>query len=120
MNFISVLGEQVQYFFNNRPLNCFVHSIDLYLKIKLGTWGTAEGKWFYDCENDSSGNNLAPIKQNLTDSQRLARDLLKEYDPNIVPLDLNSVMLDFDLANANFNAKKSFMTSRGRFRVVNL
>lgn len=82
------------------------------------TWGTAEGKWFYDCESDSSGNRLAPIQQNLTDNQRLVADLLIEYDPSIVPANLDRVFLEFDLINANFNAKKSFMETRGRFRAV--
>lgn len=85
------------------------------------TWADAEGKWFYDCENNSDGNRLTPIDQQLTTSQRLQQYLLQErnYDPTITPFDLTVVMLNFDLANANFNAKKSFMVSRGRFRAVN-
>lgn len=87
----------------------------------ISTWGDAEGKWFYDCEKDSDGNSLTPINQIPTNSQRLQRYLFDErsYDPIRPPFNLSVVLLNFDLANANFNAKKSFMESRGRFRAVN-
>ena len=45
-------------------------------------------------------------------------DLFTGLDPNIVPVDLDTVFLEFDLTNADFNSKKSFMTSHGRFRAV--
>lgn len=85
------------------------------------TWADSPGRWFYDCENDLDGNRLTPIDQKLTARQRLQRHLLRErdYDPTITPFDLTAVMLNFDLANAKFNARKSFMESRGRFRAVN-
>lgn len=89
------------------------------------TWGTAEGKWFYDCEPDdvkistnSSGNHLETIEQVLTNAERLEKDLLSEYDALIAPLNLTTVLLNFDLTQANFNAKKVFMSSQGRFRAV--
>ncbi|XP_031620035.1 acetylcholine receptor subunit beta-like 2 [Contarinia nasturtii] len=84
--------------------------------ISFSTWGTAEAKYFYDCESDSIGNKLAPIKQNLTDNQRLENDILREYDANVVPNGLDTVMLDFNLVHTYFNAKKSYQTSRGKFR----
>lgn len=89
--------------------------------IKLSTWGDTEGKWFYDCESDLIGNKLAPMKQTLSDYEQLKRHLLidRNYDRTIAPPDLSNVMLDFDLGNANFNARKSFLESRGRFRAVN-
>lgn len=85
------------------------------------TWGDAEGKWFYDCENDSDGNELIPIEPTLTTNQQLTRKLLQDsnYDPTIAPFDLTAVMLNFDLANANINVKKSSMESSGRLRAVN-
>lgn len=89
------------------------------------TWGTAEGKWFYDCEPDdvkisknSSGNHLETIEQVLTNAERLEGDLLSEYDAFIAPLNLTTILLNFDLTQANFNAKKAFMSSQGRFRAV--
>lgn len=82
------------------------------------TWGTAEAKWFYDCENDSTGDKLSPINQNRTDDERLEMDLFTGLDPNIVPVDLDTVFLEFFLTNADFNSKKSFITSHGRFRAV--
>lgn len=89
---------------------------------KCSTWGDTEGKYFYDCENDAESNRLTPINQPLTNDQRLQQYLLQEqkYEPTIAPFDLKVVMLNFDLANANFNAKKSILESRGRFRAVNL
>lgn len=85
------------------------------------TWGDAEGKWFYDCEKDTIANKLAPIKRNLTTSQQLKWDLLRKnnYDATNAPPELTEVKIGFDLESANLNAKKSFMTSRGRFRAVN-
>lgn len=89
------------------------------------TWGTAEGKWFYDCEPDdvkisknSSGNHLETIDQVLTNAEQLEEDLLSEYDALIAPLNMTTILLNFDLTQANFNAKKAFMSSQGRFRAV--
>lgn len=88
---------------------------------QFSTWGDAEGKWFYDCENDGNGNRLSPIEPILTGYQRLQKFLLKDqqYDPEICPKDLDVVMFDFDLLNANYMAKKSFMEIHGRFKAVN-
>lgn len=66
-----------------------------------------------------SENKLVPIKQNPTDNQRL-EDLLNDFDAKLAPIGLEFVMLDFDLVNTKYNARSSFMTSRGRFRMVNL
>lgn len=90
------------------------------------TWGTAEGKWFYDCEpdavnmpNNPKTNRLQSIEPNLTDAERLEQDLKEQYDAQIAPLNLTTVFLNFDMTSASFNAKKSFISSRGRFQAVN-
>lgn len=69
--------------------------------------------------NETKGNRLDTIEENLTNAERLEKDVLFGIDSTMAPPNLTKVFLNFDLANAKFNAQKAFLSSRGRFRAVN-
>lgn len=86
--------------------------------ISFTTWGTNEIKWFYDCEKDA-GNKLTRMKQKLRGLDQLKNDLFDMYEYKIAPNDVNYILLDFHVDAITYEAKKSTMISRGKFRAVN-
>lgn len=60
-------------------------------------------------------DKIEPMNQDL---ERLQNDLFEQYDATVAPIDLTTLMVAFEMADANFLAENSKMISRGRFKAV--
>lgn len=89
--------------------------------ISFSSWGTTEGKWFYDCKINSTEkyeNDLEMDIPELTVKEKLRAALFSGYDVNVKPEGLKKVFFDFKVQRVTFDSSKSVMSSTGIFLAV--
>lgn len=88
--------------------------------VSFSSWGTAESKWFFDCEGDEDTHlsRSETTMRRYLPTQALLKDLLSNYDANVIPFKLNKITWKFNLVNAVFVSRKSQAKIRGYFTAV--
>lgn len=86
--------------------------------ISFSSWGNTEGKWFFDCAGDKDDRLDEVLIRDRSLMQIFREALFAEYDVNIVPMNLTKIDWAFNLKYADFDGKKSQMSSRGKFKAV--
>lgn len=87
--------------------------------MSFSSWGNTEGKWFYDCAADKGDRLDEASIRDRSFMQIFEEALSAEYDANMMPSGLRQIGWAFKLRYADFDGKKSQMTTRGKFKAVN-
>lgn len=88
--------------------------------ISFSTWGTAEGRFFYDCPQDGIDENLLELlTPELTPSERLRSNLFSA-DFSSVPENLTEVYFNLDIIKASYNYQRSILTTQAVIHVVSI
>ncbi|KAK9892103.1 hypothetical protein WA026_018306 [Henosepilachna vigintioctopunctata] len=81
--------------------------------ISFSTWPGIEAKWFFDCIK----NDIKRIKRNLTQIERLRKDLLTNYDPYSRPVknhsDITFVQLAPKIRGLSLDEDRSILEVHG-------
>lgn len=86
--------------------------------ISFSSWGNTEGKWFFDCAGDKDDRLEEVLIRHRSLGQIFREALFAEYDINVVPMNLSQINWAFKLKYADFDAKKSQVLVRGKFKAV--
>ncbi|XP_045466620.1 acetylcholine receptor subunit alpha [Harmonia axyridis] len=86
--------------------------------IGFSTWPGIEAKWYFDCIRD----DIKKIKRNLTNEERLRRDLLNHYDPMVIPTKNESMKTMIKMApeirGLSLDEKRSMLHTQGVAHVM--
>lgn len=85
--------------------------------ISFSSWGTTEGKWFFDCDNEN-GDQLKETTSNRTAAERLELDLFSSYDRTLIPDGVGRIGFNVQLISVNFDEHSSVLSTRGKFYAV--
>ncbi|XP_063695626.1 acetylcholine receptor subunit beta [Culicoides brevitarsis] len=81
--------------------------------ISFSSWGSTSIRFFYDCPDFSSGQELTPEEPPMTTQEKLIQKIFKNYDIFTLPQLQEEVMIDsFTIKSVNYDEKKSLLTSR--------
>lgn len=87
--------------------------------ISFGTWGATMVKFFYDCPDMTTGQELTPEEPPMTTQERLTKDIFKSYDTFALPQLDEEVMIDsFIIKSVDYNEQKSLLTSRVKVKLA--
>ncbi|XP_044746701.1 acetylcholine receptor subunit alpha [Coccinella septempunctata] len=86
--------------------------------ISFSTWPGIEAKWYFDCKTD----DIKKIRRNLTDEEKLRRDLLNQYDPMVRPK-MNESMATYvkmapEINRITLDESKSVLHSSGMAHIM--
>lgn len=88
--------------------------------ISFSSWGTTEAKFFYDCapidKDEQEEENI--LQAQYTPYESLRMSLFNFYDPNLMPLNLNEVFVNFELIKVSYDYKAAFLRTYAHLQTV--
>lgn len=106
---------------NNSVVNATIEDIFPIEYVSFSSWGTTETKWFFDCDEDDQSDKLSQkaVSGLRTNIQKVVENIFSPaYDAISAPQNLSEISLDFLLEASDYDPKKVYATTRGKFQAV--